>query len=849
MAAAQALTQILPQMIAVSKAMAAAQNLFSTIDRVSNMDTLSEDGIEPADFQGHIRLQGVGFSYPARPNTPVLQDVNLEIRPNQVTAIVGASGSGKSTIFGLIERWYAYSSGEMTLDGHRLESIKLRWLRTKIRLVQQEPTLFSGSIYQNVMDGLAGCDDGLSDGEKKHRVVAACKAVLMHDFIAELPRGYDSCIGERGASLSGGQRQRLVIARAIVSDPKVLLLDEATSALDAHAEKAVQAALNNIARGRTVVVIAHRLSTVRDSDNIIVLGKGGRVMESGTHARLVALGGAYASLARTQDLAENMPDPVEGEEGSVASGEEEERAVAAPDVDSAQTPTARRGSGSGSGKKGESRRHGTLSSYGLLHGLFLIIKEQRTLWRPLSVTLVCCTAGGLLSSSMAVVVANSLEVYRGADFDKARFFAIMFFAIGLCSILVYATIGWISNVIAQTIIRFYRRDILDNTLRQDMAFFDRPENNTGALVARLASEPLSLQELLSFNVSLVVISIVNAVCGCTVAVISGWKLGLAMCLGAMPVIVGAGYLRIRLEVRFEQDTARSFASSSAVAAEAVMGIRTVCSLALEEAVVERYSQSLQDLVRDSIGGLGVKAFLYALSQSASLLVMGLGFWYGGRLVSTGEYTLRQFYVVYMVVIYSGGATAALFQHTTSISKACTAINYILGLRQTRVLLDDDDAEEDEDHDPGAAVARPVDEKGPGLEAGLERVHFAYPLRPKQKVLRGIDMSIRPGQMTALVGASGCGKSTLIGLLERFYDPSSGTVWVRDDGRRRDIRTLHRRRHRRDVALVQQEPVLYQGSILDNVALGIEHDRLRPADPPEARIEAACRAAHIWDFIA
>ncbi|KAG5914273.1 hypothetical protein E4U53_004685, partial [Claviceps sorghi] len=398
-----------------------------------------------------------------------------------------------------------------------------------------------------------------------------------------------------------------------------------------------------------------------------------------------------------------------------------------------------------------------------------------------------------------------------------------------------------------SIMQFYRRDILDNTLRQDMAFFDRPENSTGALVARLASEPLSLQELLSVNVSLVVVSIVNVVCGCTVAIVSGWKLGLAMSVGAMPVVIGSGYLRIRLEVKFEQDTAKRFASSSAAAAEAVMGIRTICSLALEETVVERYGQSLGGLVHDSVGGLGVKMLLYALSQSASLLIMGLGFWYGGRLVSTGEYTLGQFYTVYMVVVYSAGAAATLFQHTTSISKAGTAVNYIFGLRQTRVLCDDDD--DDDDDDAAAEEERDV-EKRPALEAGLHHVHFAYPLRPRQKVLGGIDLSIQPGTMTALVGASGCGKSTLIGLLERFYDPSSGIVWVKDDGgRRHDIRTVHRRRHRRHVALVQQEPILYQGSILDNIALGAEHDRLRPAEPSEARIAAACRAAHIWDFIA
>ncbi|KAG6122743.1 hypothetical protein E4U14_004866 [Claviceps sp. LM454 group G7] len=876
--ATQALTQIAPQVVAISKAMAAAQEFFSTIDRVSSTDSLSNEGMIIKDFQGSIRLEGVSFSYPSRPNTPVLQNLSLDFPPSQITAIVGASGSGKSTIFGLLERWYAYSSGTITLDGHPLENINLRWLRTNTRIIQQEPTLFSGSIYQNVVDGLASLDDdALSEDKKSRLVVEACKAALIHDFVVQLPKGYETWIGERGASLSGGQKQRLVIARTIISNPKVLLLDEATSALDPSAEKTVQAALNNIAKGRTVIIIAHRLSTVQDSHNIIVLGKGGRVLEQGTHSSLVNLGGAYASLVRAQDLGDKILGSAGGKD-FLAPGEKGDDCFAVTESESRPVLETRDGKG-----KGEA---GTLVHHGLFQGLFLIMKEQRTLWWHASACFLSCTAGGLISSSISVLVAKSLEAYERVDVDRANFFALGFFIIALCSLVVYAIVGWCSNVIAQTIMQFYRRDILDNTLRQDMTFFDIPENSTGALVSRLATEPLSLQELLSINVALIVICIVNVLCSCIIAIVYGWKLGLVLSFGALPILIGAGYLRIRLETKFEQDTAERFAISSAIAAEAAMSIRTICSLALEETVIERYSQSLQGIVRDSIGSLGVKMFFYALSQSVSLLIMGLGFWYGGRLVSTGEYTLSQFYMVYLAIVFSGQAAAALFQHTTSISKATTAINYVFGLRQTRALVeidddddDDDDEGDDEDDDERIghghdhnndhntnvnAVAGDTQLSGPlddveslcpeqgltkGLEAGLEQIHFAYPLRPKQKVLHGINMAIKPGKMTALVGASGCGKSTLIGLLERFYDPLSGTVWLENDRcYRHDIKTIHRRTLRRDMALVQQEPILYQGSIQDNISLGIEHSSTKSTDPSEAQIKAACQSANIWDFI-
>lgn len=389
--------------------------------------------------------------------------------------------------------------------------------------------------------------------------------------------------------------------------------------------------------------------------------------------------------------------------------------------------------------------------------------------------------------------------------------------------------------------RHYRAEVFNNTLRQDMAFFDRPDNSTGALVSRIAAEPTSMQELLSMNVSLLVVNGVNLLSSSVVAIAYGWKLGLVLSLGVLPALVAAGYVRVRLEFRLEADTATRFARSSGVAAEAVMGIRTVSSLALERLVIERYEAGLQGLAAQAVRDLGFKMLFYSLSQSLSFLAMALGFWYGGSLVSTGEYTNGQFYVVFMAIVFAGEATAMFFQYTTSISKARTAINYIMGLRRQIELVDD---EPDSDGGLAGEKERPA---GDGVDVRCEAVEFAYPLRPRQRVLRGIDLAIGPGKMVALVGASGCGKSTIISLLERFYDPTAGTVHA--DGR--DVRGLGRRRYRRDIALVQQEPVLYRGSVRDNVGLGDrgdDDDPGRQRQPAESDIVDACKAANVWDFI-
>ncbi|KAJ4128272.1 hypothetical protein NW768_008560 [Fusarium equiseti] len=811
--AATALTQIAPQTIAISKATAAAQEMFEMIDRKSQIDALSPQGETITDFQGNIQFRGVQFAYPSRSNVTILHSLDLDIPADQTTALVGASGSGKSTIFGLLERWYTPSRGSITLDGRPVEDLNLQWLRTNIRMVQQEPTLFSGTIYQNVVDGLTGTPMvDLPEDEKQRMVVEACKSAYAHDFIETLPNGYDTWIGERGASLSGGQKQRVVIARSIISNPKVLMLDEATSALDPNAEKIVQKALNNVAKGRTMITIAHRLSTIRDADNIIVMAKG-ETIEQGSHHELIQRGGTYSRLVRLQDL------------GKGSESSEEENETDKEETAAGLDPVLSRASQHAIADI--TRKDGI--NYGLLTGLWLVIKEQRPLWFSGFILVLISVLGGATYPALAILFSRTMKAFETIDVSEANFFSLMFFVVALANFVIYAVAGWVCNEIGQHIMTVYRSELFDNTLRQDMIFFDDPDRGTGALVSRLAAEPTSLQELLSMNLSLIMINLVTVLSSSVLAIAYGYKLGLVLTLAALPVLVGSGYVRIRLEYKFDDDTAGRFAKSSGLASEAVLGIRTVSSLALERAVIERYSNALEGLAKEAIGSLGWKMLFYSFSQSASFLAMALGFWYGGRLVSTGEYTTDQFYVIFIAVVFSGETSAMLFQYTTSITKARTAINYIFELRRQKVLHDN------ADNRPGSEKS--LGEKG--IDISCDEIAFAYPRRPKLQVLRGVDIAIESGKMIALVGASGCGKSTMIALLERFYDPTSGMLQA--DGQ--DIRIKDRRLHRRNIALVQQEPVLYQGSIRDNVSLGIEE-----GSPSDDDIIEACKQANIYEFV-
>jgi ATP-binding cassette subfamily B (MDR/TAP) protein 1 len=278
---------IFPQFQAFTNASSAAGELFSIIDSPSTLDPLSTEGLQPVDCAGEIIVNDLRFAYPTRPSAQVLQGLTLSIPAGKSTALVGPSGCGKSTLVGLLERWYQPSSGQIILDGHDISEYNTKWLRSNIRLIQQEPTLFQGTIYENIAKGFIGEQRNLPEETQREMIQEACKNSNAHDFIQALPEGYDTPVGERASMLSGGQRQRIAIARSIVSNPRILLFDEATSALDPRAEKVVQSALNRVSKNKTTLIIAHKLATVMAADNIIVM-KDGLIFEQGTHHELQA---------------------------------------------------------------------------------------------------------------------------------------------------------------------------------------------------------------------------------------------------------------------------------------------------------------------------------------------------------------------------------------------------------------------------------------------------------------------------------------------------------------------------------------------------------------------------------
>ncbi|KAI2612606.1 P-loop containing nucleoside triphosphate hydrolase protein [Hypoxylon fragiforme] len=837
------LGNVAPNLQAFGTALAAAAKIFNTIDRMSPLDPSREDGEKLEKVVGTIRLENVKHIYPSRPEVVVMQDVTLEVPAGKTTALVGTSGSGKSTIVGLVERFYDPVAGKVFLDGHDISTLNLRWLRQQMSLVSQEPTLFGTTIYKNICHGLIGTKfENESEDKQKELVIEAAKKANAHDFISALPEGYETNVGERGFLLSGGQKQRIAIARAIVSDPKILLLDEATSALDTKSEGVVQAALEVAAEGRTTITIAHRLSTIRDAHNIVVMSHGS-IVEQGTHDELLGLNGAYAKLVSAQNIAAVNELTVEEQEEIDARDEtlirkasrkgSETDYIEDPDDNIHDKLNRSATQGSASSKVLQGRKSEESPKYGLWTLIKLIASFNKQEWKLMVWGLFWSIISGggnptqafffakqILTLAVPLTPENRAQVKKDSDFWSA-----MFLMLAFVMLISQMSHGIAFAKCSERLVHRVRDRAFRTMLRQDVAFFDKDENTAGALTSFLSTETTHVAGLSGITLGTLFMVTTTLVSAMVVALSFGWKLAL-VCIATVPVLLACGFFRFYMLAHFQRRSRTAYEQSASFASEAISAIRTVASLTREDDVLAQYKHSLALQQRSSLISVLKSSLLYAAAQSFLFLAFALGFWYGGTLIGKAEYDLFQFFVCFMSVIYGAQSAGAIFSFAPDMGKAHQAASELKTLFDRKPTID-----------TWSEDGAPVESVDGTIE--FRDVHFRYPTRPEQPVLRGLDLTIRPGQYVALVGASGCGKSTTIALLERFYDPLVGGVYV--DGK--EISSLNVNQYRSFIALVSQEPTLYQGTIKENIILGSSRD-----DVTDEAINFACQEANIYDFI-
>ncbi|KAL7166848.1 hypothetical protein ACSBR2_037507 [Camellia fascicularis] len=780
------LGQAAPDISAFLRAKAAAYPIFEMIEKNTVSKTSTKTGRKLNNLEGHIQFQDVCFSYPSRPDVMIFNKLCLDIPSGKIVALVGGSGSGKSTVISLIERFYQPLSGPILLDGTDIREIDLKWLRQQIGLVNQEPALFATTIRENI---LYGKDDATLD-----EISRAAKLSEALTFINKLPDRFETQVGERGIQLSGGQKQRIAISRAIVKNPSILLLDEATSALDAESEKSVQEALDRVMVGRTTIVVAHRLSTIRNAD-IIAVVQSGKIVETGSHDDLISKpNGAYASLVQLQEAASShcLPSrgPTMGQPLSIKYSHE-------------LSHTSSHGASFQSDKVSVSRIGGEVAE---------IVKPTSVSSRRLYSMVgpdwiygvsgtICAFIAGAQFPLFALGVTQALVSYY-MDWDttcrEVKKIALLFCGGAVITVIVNAITHLSFGIMGERLTLRVREMMFSAILRNEIGWFDETNNTSSMLASRLESDATLLRTvvvdrstILLQNVGLVVTSFV-------IAFILNWRLTLVV-MATYPLII-SGHISEKMFMKgYGGNLSKAYLRANMLAGEAVSNIRTVAAFCSEEKVLGLYAHELVEPSRRSFTRGQIAGIFYGVSQFFIFSSYGLALWYGsvlmGKEIASFKLVMKSFMVL-IVTALAMGETLAMAPDLLKGHQMVASVFEVLD-RKTEVTGD-------------------IGEELMRVEGTIELkgVQFSYPSRPNVLIFKDFELRVCAGQSMALVGQSGSGK---------------------------DIKKLKLKSLRKHIGLVQQEPALFATSIFENILYGKE-------GASEGEVIEAAKLANAHSFI-
>ncbi|XP_022775612.1 putative multidrug resistance protein [Durio zibethinus] len=837
-----AVMSALPNLSFISDARQAASKIFEMIDRKPNINSENEKEKIMSHVRGEVEFKDVDFSYPSRPDALILHGFNLKAQAGKMIGLVGGSGSGKSTVISLLERFYDPINGDILLDGRKIKKLELKWLRSQMGLVNQEPILFATSIKENILFG--------KEGASMELAIRAAKAANAHDFIVKLPNGYETQVGQLGLQLSGGQKQRVAIARALIRDPKILLLDEATSALDAQSEKIVQEALDHASQGRTTIIVAHRLSTIRKADLIAVL-RSGRVIESGSHDDLIQMnngeGGAYKKMVQLQQT--TMQNEASDGLYNLTEGRNNLRLMSGQ---SPKTPVSVRSSYASSPAYPPSPAYPfspvhtiTVASFIEMHScenqndniknsshpplsVWRLLHMNALEWKRALLGCFGAVSTGAIQPTYAYCLGTIVSVYFLKDSSKIkseiRFYCLVFLGLAVLSFLANILQHYNFAIMGERLVKRVREKTLGKLLTFEIGWFDQDENSSAAICARLSTEASTFRSFIADRMSLLVQVFFSASLAFLFALIVTWRVAIVM-IAIQPLLIGSFYSRSILMKSMSQKAKKSQIEGSQLASEAIVNHRTITAFSSQKRILHLFGATMRGPRQQSIKQGYISGFGLFSSQFLTTASIALTFWYGGRLINQGLVTPKHLFQAFFILMSTGKNIADTGSMTSDLAKGSGAIKRIFAILDRRSEI------EPEDH-----TGIEVEEINKG-QIELKDVVFSYPARPNQMIFTGLSLKIEAGKTMALVGRSGSGKSTIIGLIERFYDPQSGSILIDEY----DIKSYNLRNLRSHIALVSQEPTLFAGTIRQNIAYG-------KGEVTEAEVRKAAVLANAHEFI-
>mgnify|MGYP000918927731 FL=1 len=805
---ASSMTLLGPAIRAITQAREAGTNVLGIINRESQINYEESYGVKLYMMAGEIAFHNVHFSFPSNKQQPILEGLDLVIKPNTKVALVGESGCGKSSCMQLIQRFYDPDQGKITLDGKDLRALNVRWLRSQISYVGQEPVLFSGTVRDNMK--LAKLD--ATDEE----IIEALKKANAWEFLPKSKK-LDTYVGIGGTQLSGGQKQRIAIARAILKNAKILLLDEATSALDRTNENEIQKTLDEMSKGRTTIVIAHWLSSIENCDRIFFLGQG-KVIELGTHEELMALRKHYFDMETAQVPESGLATPADSFsidiDGKASIEKWLEISV------SNRRPPSRRNSSSDMYVEIKKPPKKTLSEPSLSKLLIQKMrpqhrrerKERKAIMRRLRAyshperwylraAFILSLINGALLPLYALVFSHTLETIMGFEephySSELRFLALMFLMFAVVTFVSYGLSLSFFSVVAEHMTTRIRSEVYEKMLRMHIAWHDDPKHNPGALSSKLATDATAVTTLTSTGVGAMLQMTSSFIISTVLSFIGSWKLAL-IALGLSPLMIITGELNIHFAAKFSEKNDEAFKEAGAIMIEALNNMRTVISLGREKEILAMYSKVLEKPEKMAIKRGLISGFLLGISEVIMFVIVGIIYFLGAVFIKVYGDGLEGIFHTTFETMYGFLSIETVMPLVPDAARAINSAKSLFKILDTNSDIDY--------KNPDEKSLQPIEGK---IE--FRRVSFRYPNQEKQ-LFSDLSFKIPKGAKIALVGASGCGKTTIMQLLLRYYDVEKGEILL--DGKNIKEYDIHHLRNH--FGYVSQEPVIFNGTIEENI---------------------------------